>query len=183
MKNNSETGKHQLEGLERSKRVGGAGASPSGPFCNHHGDTGASPRAPNACSKGTHCRPRGRAPPVPIPPACPHPSPCRGRPLLATSTPPPLAVPRDEDAAPAPVPATGLAPAGRCFVRTPGPLRRRDKPKNSPAVPNILSASARRPRGRSSPFVSFPQPHAGESFLFSPGPGAGGRKGRTMGAG
>lgn len=85
-------------------------------------------------------------------------------------------------------PATGLAPAGRCFVRTPGPLRRRDKPKNSPSVPNIPSASSRRPRRRSSPLVSFPQQRAGESFLFSPrarGGGEGlrgaGRKGRTRG--
>lgn len=85
-------------------------------------------------------------------------------------------------------PAAGLAPAGRCFVRTPGSLRRRDKPKNSPSVPNIPSASSRRPRCRSSPLVSFPQQRAGDSFLFSPPApgqrrGAAGRKGRTMGAG
>lgn len=92
----------------------------------------------------------------------------------------------DEDASP----AAGLAPAGRCFVRTPGPLRRRDKPKNSPSVPNIPSASSRRPRRRSSPLVSFPQQRAGERFLFSPRPrggggglGGAGRKGRTMGTG
>lgn len=90
----------------------------------------------------------------------------------------------DEDASP----AAGLAPAGRCFVRTPGPLRRRDKPKNLPLVPNIPSASSRRPRRRSSPLVSFPQQRAGGSFLFSPPApgrrrGAAGRKGRTMGAG
>lgn len=88
-------------------------------------------------------------------------------------SPMPSTVPWDEDTAPAPVPAAGLAPAGRCCVRTPEPLRHRDKPKNSPSVPNILSASARRPRGRSSPFVSFPQPHAGDSFLFSPWPRGG----------
>lgn len=85
-------------------------------------------------------------------------------PLPATSVPGTRGGAGDEDASP----ASGLAPAGRCFVRTPGPLRRRDKPKNSPSVPNIPSASSRRPRRRSSPFVSFPQQRAGERFLFSP---------------
>lgn len=182
MKNNPETGKHQLEGLERSKRVGGAAASPSGPFWGPWGHRSLT-EGTQRLLQGHPLQSQQQGSPRPHPSCLPPSLPVPGTSPVATSTPPPLAVPRDEDAAAAPVPAAGLAPAGRCFVRTPGPLRRRDKPKNSPAVPNILSASARRPRGRSSPFVSFPQPHAGESFLFSPGPGAGGRKGRTMGAG
>lgn len=122
--------------------------------------------------KGCGCHPP-RWVNVPFPPPAPHhPAGYQGR------------WHGDEDASP----AAGLAPAGRCFVRTPGPLRRRDKPKNSPSVPNIPSASSRRPRRRSSPLVSFPQQRAGESFLFSPRARSGGgglwgagRKGRTRG--